>query len=211
MDRLPQAGSPHFSLRRAGGSRQAASSALRRLVACLAVTLAVGCENSLQLVCTEIGCSSGVEVTLTRLPTAAFTIELAPLSASTVYSYRCAIPSDCATGVFFPEFTPDYVNVRVIVGPDTTTAEAVQPLYSEFRPNGTRCPPTCRVGHVTITPPGAERAGRPNKRMQLTGRAPLAVRLAGCGAGPTLVATTLFGSAPGRAGLARPAIDARIR
>ena len=51
----------------------------------------------------------------------------------------------------------------------------------------------------------------PNKRMQLTERVRPAVCLADWRAGPTLAETTRFRSAPGEMGLARSAIDARIR
>jgi len=117
-----------------------------------------GCSDSLQLECTEIGCSSGVEVLLDRSAATGFRVELTTPGSATTHTYACPDPAHCSVQVFFPDFTPDVVNVRVIVGTDTSFAEAVRPQYSEFRPNGSRCPPTCHIGRLAAVLPSDRRA-----------------------------------------------------
>ena len=102
--------------------------------------------------CTEIGCASGLQVQLDRSPSAGYTVEVFPPGSGAKYSFEC--PSgQCGTTIFFEDFTPDYVNVRIIVGTDTSFAEALQPQYTDLRPNGEQCPPACHIGRVAATTP----------------------------------------------------------
>jgi hypothetical protein len=125
--------------------------ASRPLLSFLALTL-TGCSDHLQLVCTLIGCDSGLEIQVNPVPTTPFRVEASALGYSAVYTQECPDPADC-TRIFLPEFTPAVVRIRLIVGADTTFIEATNPEYTEVRPNGPDCPPLCRIGHVTIVVP----------------------------------------------------------
>jgi hypothetical protein len=118
--------------------------------------LLAGCGSSATdppHVCTRAGCSSGLEVVLERTPPEPFRVELEVPGTPARFVYRCDEPARCADRVFFADFTPDYVRIRVITGTDTVT-QAAQPTYEELRPNGPDCPPTCRVARVRVAVPG---------------------------------------------------------
>jgi hypothetical protein len=75
-----------------------------------------------------------------------------PPGSGATYAFECAT-AQCGTTIFFQDFTPDVVNVRIIVGTDTSYVEAVRPQYGDARPNGPDCPPVCHVGRVSATVP----------------------------------------------------------
>jgi hypothetical protein len=110
------------------------------------------CSDQLQVVCTDIGCYSGLEIQVDPAPTTRFRVEAFAPGFSAVYTQECDNPASC-TRIFLPEFTPDLVNIRIIAGGDTTFIEAARPEYTESRPNGPKCPPLCRTGHVTVVVP----------------------------------------------------------
>jgi hypothetical protein len=123
----------------------------RPLLPFLALAL-TACSDHLQLVCTLIGCDSGLEIQVSPLPTTPFRLEASAPGYSAVYTQECTDPVNC-TRIFLPEFTPDVVRIRVIAGADTTFVEATNPEYTAVRPNGPDCPPICRIGHVTVVLP----------------------------------------------------------
>ena len=104
------------------------------------------------MVCTLIGCDSGLQVQLDRSPSAAYRVEVFPPGSGATYTFECP-SAQCGTTVFFQDFTPDIVNVRIIVGADTSFVEAVQPQYTDVRPNGAQCPPACHIGRVSASVP----------------------------------------------------------
>ncbi len=103
-------------------------------------------------VCTEIGCESGVEVLVFPQPAGSFRVEVFPLGSPASYVRDCETAADC-NQIFFADFTPDYVNVRVTTTTDTVFLEAVRLDYAEFQPNGPGCPPVCRTASVTVELP----------------------------------------------------------
>jgi hypothetical protein len=114
----------------------------------------VGCyEESMGPICTEIGCESGVEIRVVPQPVGPFRVEVSPPGSLASYVRDCENGATC-TRVFFADFTPDYVNVRVIVTSDTVYLEAIRLEYDEFRPNGPDCPPLCRIARVDVKLPG---------------------------------------------------------
>jgi hypothetical protein len=144
----------------AGARRGETLRPLRVLALAGASAFVAGCSDRLQLICTEIGCSSGVEVLLDRPPVTGFRVELSSPGSPTTYAYACPDAAHCSNPVFFSDFTPDVVDVRVILGADTSFAEAVRPQYTDVSPNGSRCPPTCHIGRVTATLPAMTAGAR---------------------------------------------------
>jgi hypothetical protein len=49
---------------------------------------------------------------------------------------------DCGTGIFFADYTPQQLTVRVVT-PAGEATESFQPTYEKFQPNGEDCSPTC--------------------------------------------------------------------
>ena len=114
--------------------------AIARLLALVSTVLASGC-NSLTGVCTQIGCTSGIEVQLEEEPPVPYRIEADAGGGTARYVYECDQTAGCPP-IFFAEFTPDWVIFEVIVAEDTTWYE-VRPTYTKHQPNGPRCEPTC--------------------------------------------------------------------
>ena len=56
-------------------------------------------------------------------------------------------------GVAFVGFSPDRVTIAVS-GDGRTVSKTFRPDYDTVYPNGPDCPPTCRLGHVTLVFPG---------------------------------------------------------
>lgn len=120
-------------------------------LALLAMILAAcGTNNDPGLICTEIGCNSGIAVVLETPPSLPYRVEVyAPGSSKTRYVHDCPTQSSCTPGIFFQDFTPDRVIVEVITASGTQRHEAM-PIYSETQPNGPGCPPVCRNAMVRI-------------------------------------------------------------
>lgn len=92
-------------------------------------------------VCTQIGCTSGIEVQLEEEPAIPYRVEADPGGGEARYIFECDRSAGCPR-IFFVAFTPDWVMFEVIAGTDTTWYE-VRPTYTEYQPNGPRCEPTC--------------------------------------------------------------------
>ena len=112
----------------------------------------VGCGDSTGLLCTAAGCNSGIMVQVTPLPTGPFRVEVSPLGSLVSFVRECEDPAACAK-IFFPNFTPGEVSVRVTTASDTLVLELVQLEYREVRPNGPSCGPVCRNADLDITLP----------------------------------------------------------
>ena len=111
----------------------------------------VGCGNSTGMLCTLIGCESGVMVQVTPLPTGPFRVEVSPLGSLVSFVRDCEDPAACAK-IFFPNFTPGEVSVRVTTTSDTVFVQVVQLEYRDFEPNGPGCG-LCRIADLDVTLP----------------------------------------------------------
>lgn len=119
----------------------------------LFVTVLSGCEHWVGLEsCPLIGCQNGLEVELSTQPTTPFRVEAVAPGGISTYQFECTDPSQCGTRVFFPEFTPGVVEIRVITE-DRTTTMTYEPRYEERQPNGPDCPPECNVAKVRVEMP----------------------------------------------------------
>ena len=112
-----------------------------------AFTIAVAaCAGALE-VCTEVGCDSGLIVTVTNGPAEPYRIEARVGGTLARYVHSCA--GHACTAEFL-DFVPSHVFIYVMTESDTTFRE-VRPNYDVSQPNGPDCEPTCRFATVTIT------------------------------------------------------------
>jgi hypothetical protein len=128
--------------------------------ALLAMTLATGCDTlgvAPDPNCTEIGCTDGISVHLTALPTSPYRVEILVGSGpgGLSYAYDCAGGSACLQDIFFPELVLDRIIVRVITSLGSRDSEISNPVYATLRPNGPDCPPLCLQATVTAQLPGS--------------------------------------------------------
>lgn len=126
-----------------------------RLLLFPALLLLSGCGSIFgPTACTLIGCESGVEVAFAQRPDAPFRIEAeVPGHPSSRYVYECDEVSRCGGRIFFADFTPDVVRIRVVTAAGTTE-QIYSPQYSESRPNGPDCEPLCRTARIMLPLPG---------------------------------------------------------
>lgn len=124
------------------------------------LTAALGACNSSPVtrVCTQIGCTSGIEVQLEEEPDIPYRVEADPGGGRARYVFECEDSGGCP-GIFFAAFTPDWVTFEVITEVDTTWYE-VRPEYTEHQPNGPRCEPICSISVVRL-PSDALTSGGP--------------------------------------------------
>lgn len=119
----------------------------RILPACLVLLLS-SCGSEYGRVCTQIGCDSGLAVTLASPPATPFLVEAFVFPGGSRQAKTCnATPCN----VFFQNFTPATVRIDVIAGTDTVTRDFT-PAYALSRPNGPQCDPECRNATVTFVP-----------------------------------------------------------
>ncbi len=135
-----------------------------------AAVLLVGCtlgqRPPSERVCTLIGCAASLEVTLKgkHVPTD-FTMTVNSPAGDKV-NVHCTEgnaefdppeaarwnPACPAGGVTFQNFTPQQITVTVRWHEGETT-QTLEPVYSDFQPNGPQCEPTCRSGRVDVLIP----------------------------------------------------------
>ena len=101
--------------------------------------------------CTLIGCSSGLRIQFASPPTTAYRIEATSgFAQGPKYVFDCPNVAMCnAPTIQLNDYLPPTVTINVITAAGTTTTE-VNPEYSKFQPNGSRCGPTCTVATVQV-------------------------------------------------------------
>ena len=138
------------------------SHSLRRLLYCVTgpivmagviIAAVPGCSNPFGgRACTLIGCDDGITVTFDAPPPHGTLVELDG-SSGVPWRVECGVDWNCDAGIFFSDFTPDHISVRVVT-PAGEAMESFQLTYQEFQPNGDGCPPTCRTATVAMGLPG---------------------------------------------------------
>lgn len=108
--------------------------------------LAFAACNSGTRVCTLIGCSNGLTVTVANAPAGPVTVRARVPDSQSAVSAECTGGSLCT--VRFEDFTPERVTVEVIAGGATRTV-TVTPAYTVSQPNGPNCG-TCRFSNIAI-------------------------------------------------------------
>lgn len=123
------------------------NSRLVRAASLLAV-LSLGCRGIVAGDCTEIGCSSGLQVSFATQPTVAYKVEVNSGAGGATYTFDCPDPTRCSEA-FFPDYVPSHVVITVTTLRGSQRTEAT-PQYQVHEPNGASCPPRCRNGQVTV-------------------------------------------------------------
>jgi hypothetical protein len=120
------------------------------VVAVLAVALMSGggatqCPTLVGEDCTEIGCSDGLLVTIGGAVAGPITVRVdAGVEQRTL---TCQVAEQCL--VFFDDWMPVDITIEASWGGGIQTVHAA-PDYRVTRPNGPRCPPTCRQAAVKL-------------------------------------------------------------
>jgi hypothetical protein len=112
----------------------------------LAATLGAGCGEA-GPTCTLIGCL-GLVVDVTGAPAQTPVSVVVTAPDGSTRSGTCT-PTTGACPVFFADYSPATVTIRVSAGTRTTEV-TTQPMYDVTRPNGPSCPPECRTARVTL-------------------------------------------------------------
>jgi hypothetical protein len=114
-----------------------------------ALALLIGCSESLRI-CTNIGCESGLTVSLTSQPAVPYRVEAYTSGDGPRFVTAC--PGTGACQIFYRDFYPSHVFIDVVVGSGTATHER-NVTFTASRPNGPGCDPECRQATVTVSPP----------------------------------------------------------
>lgn len=107
-----------------------------------------GCDGSVDVACTEIGCSDGLAVVVHGQSGAQYDVEASATGGET-RTGSCVIDVSGSCSVFFYGFLPDEVTVAV-TGAGQQMFSTLQPAYEDVQPNGPDCPPTCRQATIAI-------------------------------------------------------------
>lgn len=116
----------------------------------LALVVATGCAGT-DVVCTQIGCDSGLTVKLEGAPQGPWSINVSSQGQS--FAKDCAAGGNCGGGLFFEGFTKDLVTVTVARNGTSVTYQNLTPTKAIVQPNGPRCEPTCDQRTVTVAAP----------------------------------------------------------
>jgi hypothetical protein len=119
---------------------------IQMLAPLVATTLLASCG------CNLVGCLTGLSVEVTNAPAGPITVEAHASGAANnaVYTASCPSSTGCVNTVYFPDFTPTRVQLKITTTAGTRTTEAF-PKYTRQQPNGENCSPTCYVSDVQFT------------------------------------------------------------
>jgi hypothetical protein len=101
--------------------------------------------------CTLIGCTDGLRLTFDAPPPQGTVVEIVHFDAPP-WRVECGVDTNCAVGIFFSDFTPSDLTVRVVT-PGGEVTESYQPTYQEHRPNGEGCGPECLNATILVALP----------------------------------------------------------
>lgn len=121
---------------------------LLRAVGVLLIASATACDSF--YTCTLIGCANGLALDFGTNQAGPFRVEIQS-QFGTANTFECKAALQCRFA-FFEEFYPQTATVTVIRGAITKTT-TVTPVYSESRPNGEHCGPTCRHATAAVEIP----------------------------------------------------------
>lgn len=112
-------------------------------------------EPKAAVVCTLIGCSSGVIVHLATMPMTTFRVELIPRGGTygTAYAFDCRQAGGCPQDIMFPDIITESARVTVTTPRGSRETEIPSVVYTSLQPNGPRCGPECRQAKVTAQIP----------------------------------------------------------
>lgn len=94
------------------------------------------------VMCTQIGCSDGLNVELDGFSEE---VELELAAGGETRRVTCLPPGPCIH--FVPDFTPEEVTATALL-PGREEERTFTPEYRDERPNGPDCPPVCRQARI---------------------------------------------------------------
>lgn len=109
--------------------------------------------------CTLIVCTDGLFINLLGAPAVGpYRVELfSATSPAARYVFECPEGRACGSQIFFPDYTPSEVNIRIVAATQAT-AYRERPTYT--RPGDTQCN-DCTIGRVSVQFPTSSRASTP--------------------------------------------------
>lgn len=110
---------------------------------------AAGC-SLVDPACTQVGCGPSLTLEFAAQPAGLLRVEATDVTTADRRVIDCTAPGSCSGGfVYFTDFTPAEVIVRVVTQTGTTE-QTFHPLYHRVRPNGPRCEPECRQARIVM-------------------------------------------------------------
>lgn len=111
--------------------------------------------DSPTVVCTNIGCFSGLLLSLDELPAGDFTVDVHPTTLEgPAFTATCEGGiGECQQEIFFHGINATRVYVEITTSLGSVLHEVLNIDYEPRRLNGPRCGVTCRVGELRVTIP----------------------------------------------------------
>ncbi len=99
-------------------------------------------------VCTLVGCEAGLAIDVRGDRGGDITVKLVAADGQ-LRTFECEAEAN-GCNAFFADYTPENVTVTV-TKKEGNVVRSYGVTYRNTYPNGERCPPVCRQGHVDIT------------------------------------------------------------
>ncbi len=125
------------------------------LVAVLGIGAVSGCSIlAPEEACTLVGCTSGLSVRLTSLPTEPYRVELlVPGARRPFHFYECDGGSSCLQAIHSPLLALSHISVTVTTAAGSRVTDVPNVEYERYYPNGPDCPPPCLNATITAEVP----------------------------------------------------------
>ena len=124
---------------------------MRRFAVFAAIVLTLACKRDTERACTLIGCLNTLTVEVQNAPPGPITVQAVPIGTpDTVHTATCPGDGGCTNAVYFVDFAPVHVHLKVITIAGTREWD-VRPSFLTSQPNGPGCPEICRSGTVRLT------------------------------------------------------------
>ncbi len=115
--------------------------------------------------CTLMGCTDSLKITLSAEPTQTYevlvtaptgesrSVSCSPGESEPSYTSSSGTMTICDHGtITFMNFSPKQVIIKITWSSGSYTATGL-PAYEAFRPNGRYCPPECSIGKLQVSLP----------------------------------------------------------
>ena len=122
---------------------------LTTVLAVSLLTLQCSDPQGPEVVCTLIGCESGLWIELTGTFPDTFLLRVGPEDVGPVVEVGCTGASSCPNRFFIPGLVESSVRIDYTSG-DQVESFTFQPDNQELFPNGEHCPPACIQGTIEL-------------------------------------------------------------
>ena len=119
------------------------------LLVVVGLSLAAAACSLLDPACTLVGCGPSLTLEFAEQPAGLLRVEATDVASADRRVIDCTNPGLCSRFVYFADFTPEEVIVRVVTQTGTTE-RTFHPSYQRSRPNGPRCEPECRQARIVM-------------------------------------------------------------